>query len=44
LQPDEVRVELVTAWKKETPSVVLRAFLDLIEANAPEIGKKAELC
>ena len=44
LQPDEVRVELVAAWKKETRSVVLRAFLDLINANASQIGKKAELC
>lgn len=44
LQPDEVRVELVTAWKKETPSVVLRAFLDLIDANVSQIRKKAELC
>jgi DNA-binding transcriptional LysR family regulator len=44
LQPDEVRVELVAAWKKESPSVVLRAFLDLINANASMIRKKAELC
>jgi DNA-binding transcriptional LysR family regulator len=28
LQPDEVRVELVAAWKKETPSAALRAFLN----------------
>ena len=44
LQPDDVRVELVAAWKKESPSVVLRAFLDLINANASMIRKKAELC
>jgi DNA-binding transcriptional LysR family regulator len=44
LQPDDVRVELVAVWKKEMPSVVLRAFLDLIDANASEIRKKAELC
>jgi DNA-binding transcriptional LysR family regulator len=43
LQPDEVRVELVAAWKKETPSVALRAFLDLIDANASLIQKKAEI-
>jgi DNA-binding transcriptional LysR family regulator len=43
LQPDDVRVELVAAWKKENPSVVLRAFLDLLEANAAYIRKKAEL-
>jgi DNA-binding transcriptional LysR family regulator len=44
LQPDAARVELVAAWKRETQSVVLRAFLDLIEAHASEIRKKAELC
>ena len=44
LRPDDVRVELVAAWKKESPSVVLRAFLDLINANASMIRKKAELC
>jgi len=43
LQPDEVRVELVAAWKKETPSVALRAFLNLIDAKASLIRKKAEI-
>lgn len=43
LQPDEVRVELVAAWKKETRSVALRAFLELIDAKASLIRKKAEL-
>jgi DNA-binding transcriptional LysR family regulator len=42
LQPDDVRVELVAAWKKENQSVVLRAFLDLLDANAGWIWKKAE--
>ena len=42
LQPDDVRVELVAAWKKETPSVALQAFLDLIDAKALLIRKKAE--
>jgi DNA-binding transcriptional LysR family regulator len=42
LQPDDVRVELVAAWKKERPSVVLRSFLDLVDANASRI-RKAEL-
>jgi DNA-binding transcriptional LysR family regulator len=42
LQPDDVRVELLAAWKKENQSVVLRAFLDLIDANAAWIRKKAE--
>jgi DNA-binding transcriptional LysR family regulator len=43
LQPDDVRLELVAAWKKERPSVVLRSFLDLVDANASQIRKKAEL-
>src|SRR5260370_11921698 len=44
LQPDDVRVELIAAWKKETLSVVLPAFLDLIDANTAQIRKEAELC
>jgi DNA-binding transcriptional LysR family regulator len=43
LEPDEARVELAAAWKKENPSVVLRAFLELIDANAAQIRRKAEL-
>jgi DNA-binding transcriptional LysR family regulator len=43
LQPDDVRVELVAAWKKTNPSVVLRAFLDLIDTNAAQIRSKTEL-
>ena len=43
LQPDDVRIELVAAWKKDNPSVVLRAFLDLIDTNAAQIRSKAEL-
>ena len=43
LQPDEVRVELVAAWKKETPSIALRAFLDLLDEHAPLIRKRAEI-
>jgi DNA-binding transcriptional LysR family regulator len=42
LQPDDIRVELVVAWKKENQSVILRAFLDLIDANAAWIREKAE--
>jgi DNA-binding transcriptional LysR family regulator len=42
LQPDDVRVALVAAWKKEAPSVALRAFIDLVNANAAVIRKKAE--
>ena len=43
LQPDDVRIELVAAWKKENRSVVLRSFLDLIDTNAAQIRSKAEL-
>jgi DNA-binding transcriptional LysR family regulator len=43
LQPDDVRVELVAAWKRGTMSVPLCAFLDLIDAKAALIRKKAEL-
>ena len=43
LQPDDVRVELVAAWKKETQSVVLGTFLDLVNASASHIRKKAEI-
>jgi DNA-binding transcriptional LysR family regulator len=42
LQPDDVRITLVAAWKKEAPSVALRAFIDLIDANVARIQKKAE--
>jgi DNA-binding transcriptional LysR family regulator len=43
LQPDDVRVELVAAWKKANPSVVVRAFLELIDTNVAQIRSKAEL-
>ncbi len=43
LQPDDVRVDLVAVWRKETPSVVLRSFVDLVNASASQIRKKAEL-
>jgi len=43
LQPDDDRIELVAAWKKANPSVVLRAFLELIDTNAQRIRRKAEL-
>jgi DNA-binding transcriptional LysR family regulator len=44
LQPNDVRIELVAAWQKENPSVVLGAFLDLLKSEASEIRRKAELC
>ena len=43
LRPDDARIELVAAWRKDNPSVVLRAFLDLIAANEVQIREKAEI-
>ena len=43
LQPDDVRVELVAAWRKQAPSVALRAFLDVIDKKLPFVRQKAEL-
>lgn len=42
LQPDDVRVEPVAAWKTVNPSVVPRAFLELIDTNADHIRNKSE--
>ena len=43
LQPDDVRVQLVAAWKKENQSLVLRSFVELLDDNAPYIGRKADV-
>ncbi len=43
LQPDDVRIELVAAWKEANPSVALHAFLELINTNLAQIRGKAEL-
>ncbi len=43
VQPDDVRVELVASWKKGNQTVVLRSFLDLVDASAAWIRRKAEL-
>jgi DNA-binding transcriptional LysR family regulator len=43
LQPDKVRVELVAVWEKESPSAVLRGFLDLMNANTSRIRKNAKV-
>ncbi|HEX8895664.1 MAG TPA: LysR family transcriptional regulator [Terriglobales bacterium] len=42
LQPDDVRVELVAAWKKQAPPVPLRGFLDVIDEKLSFIRQKAE--
>jgi DNA-binding transcriptional LysR family regulator len=43
LQPDDARIALVAAWKKEASSTALRTFLDLMNTNVAHILKKAEL-
>jgi hypothetical protein len=43
LLSDDVRVELVAAWKRDKITAPVRAFLDLIDAEAPMIRKKAEI-
>ncbi len=43
LQSDDVRVELVVAWKKQAPSIALRAFLGVIDEKLPFIRQKVEL-
>ena len=43
VQPDDVRIELVAAWKKENQSLVLRSFLELLKDNASFIRKKTNV-
>jgi DNA-binding transcriptional LysR family regulator len=43
LLPDDAYIQLVAAWKKESPSIALRSFVDLVTENAPDIREKAEL-
>lgn len=40
--PDHARVELIAAWPKGNPSVVLQSFLDLIKDRADDILAKAK--
>jgi DNA-binding transcriptional LysR family regulator len=41
LQPDDVRIDLVAAWPKKEPSIVLKSFLELIDEELPAIRQKA---
>ena len=41
LEPDDVRIDLVAAWPKKEPSVVLKSFLELLDEELPAILKKA---
>ena len=40
LQPDDVRIDFVAAWKKKEPSVALKLFLELLEEELPVIRQK----
>ena len=40
LQPDDVRIDFVAAWRKKEPSVALRFFLQLLEEELPLIREK----
>jgi DNA-binding transcriptional LysR family regulator len=40
LQPDEVRIDFVAAWQKKEPSVALKSFLQLLEAELPAIRQQ----
>ena len=37
ITPDHVRIELIAAWPKNSPSVVLQSFLDLLQSEAANI-------
>lgn len=40
LQPDEARIDFVAAWHKNEPSVALRSFLELLDAELPAIREQ----
>jgi DNA-binding transcriptional LysR family regulator len=37
ITPDHVRIELIAAWPKNGPSVVLQSFLDLLQSESANI-------
>ena len=41
IHPDHIRVDLLIAWPKTSRSMVLRPFLDLVEASKTDIAKKS---
>jgi len=43
LQPDQVKIELVVAWPKDSTSAVIRSFIDMLIANEASIRKEAEI-
>ncbi len=40
LQPDNVRIDFVAAWRKKEPSIALKSFLELLEEELPAIRQK----
>jgi len=40
LQPDDVRIDFVAAWKKKEPSVALKLFIELLDEELPVIRQK----
>ena len=40
LQPDDVRIDFVAAWKKKEPSVPLQLFIELLDEELPAIRQK----
>ena len=40
LQPDEVRIDFVAAWQKKEPSIALKSFLELLDAELPVIRER----
>jgi DNA-binding transcriptional LysR family regulator len=40
LQPDDVRIDFVAAWRKKEPSIALKSFLAVLDEEMPSIRQK----
>jgi DNA-binding transcriptional LysR family regulator len=40
LQPDDVRIDFVAAWRKKESTIALKLFLELLDEELPAIGQK----
>ena len=40
LQPDDVRIDFVAAWRKKEPSIALKSFLQVLDEEMPVIRQK----
>jgi hypothetical protein len=40
LQPDDVRIDFVAAWRKQEPSIALKSFVELLDEELPKIRQK----